>query len=73
MDPETGDIFHLKYKPPPEEIVDRLVQRSDDTEEKARTRLQTHADNVNDVLGYYKDITVDVSPETSTLLRPYAL
>jgi hypothetical protein len=36
MDPQTGAIYHLKYKPPPPEIMDRLVQRSDDTEEKVR-------------------------------------
>ncbi len=34
MDPQTGQIYHLKYKPPPAEAVPRLVQRSDDTEEK---------------------------------------
>lgn len=34
LDPETGEIYHMKYKPPPAEIVDRLTQRSDDTEEK---------------------------------------
>jgi hypothetical protein len=33
-DPETGAIYHLKYKPPPAEVMHRLVQRSDDTEEK---------------------------------------
>jgi hypothetical protein len=36
MDPQTGAIYHLKYKPPPPEVVPRLVQRSDDTEEKVR-------------------------------------
>jgi adenylate kinase len=36
MDPETGAIYHLKYKPPPAEVMHRLVQRSDDTEEKVR-------------------------------------
>eukprot|EP00955_Chlamydomonas_euryale_P096306 364999-Chlamydomonas_euryale.AAC.29 len=34
LDPETGDIYHLTFKPPPEEIANRLTQRSDDTEEK---------------------------------------
>lgn len=34
MDPVSGEIFHLKFKPPPKEIEGRLVQRSDDTEEK---------------------------------------
>ncbi len=34
LDPETGAIYHLKYSPPPPEIVHRLQQRSDDTEDK---------------------------------------
>ena len=34
LDPETGEIYHMKYKPPPEEIKGRLQQRSDDTEDK---------------------------------------
>jgi adenylate kinase family enzyme len=38
MDPETGAIYHLKYKPPPADVMDRLVQRSDDTEEKVRRK-----------------------------------
>ena len=61
LDPVTGDIYHLKFKPPPEDISDRLVQRSDDTEEKLRNRLTTHHNNVAAVLGYYKDILVEVS------------
>ncbi len=36
-DPETGAIYHLTFRPPPEEVVHRLVQRSDDTEEKVIT------------------------------------
>lgn len=34
MDPISGEIFHMKFKPPPKEIEGRLIQRSDDTEEK---------------------------------------
>jgi adenylate kinase len=34
-DPVTGKIYHLKYSPPEsEEIMSRLIHRSDDTEEK---------------------------------------
>lgn len=29
---ETGKIYHLTYAPPPDEIKDRLIHRSDDTE-----------------------------------------
>ena len=36
MDPVTGAIYHLKFKPPPAEVVSRLIVRSDDTEDKVR-------------------------------------
>jgi len=60
MDPETGKIYHIKFNPPPEEIVGRLTQRSDDTEEKARNRLATHHKNVDAVVESYKDILVTI-------------
>lgn len=62
LDPQTGLIYHLKFKPPPAEALERLIQRSDDTEAKLRNRLDTHHANVAAVLGYYKDITVEVLP-----------
>lgn len=65
LDPVTGEIYHLKYRPPPAEVVDRLVQRSDDTEEKAKTRLETHFSNVDAVLGYYTDTTVAINGNRS--------
>lgn len=34
LDPVSGEIFHMKFKPPPKEVEGRLIQRSDDTEEK---------------------------------------
>ena len=33
MDPETGEIYHVSFKPPPPEIAHRLIQRKDDNEE----------------------------------------
>ena len=60
LDPETNTIYHLKFKPPPDAILDRLVQRSDDTEDKLRNRLATHHKNVEAVVGYYKDMLVEV-------------
>jgi adenylate kinase len=47
-DPDTGKIYHLKYSPPPADVpLDRLVHRSDDTEEKIKVggwvgRLRRH-------------------------------
>ena len=55
LDPETGKIYHLTFSPPPEDVVDRLTQRSDDTEEKAKNRLQVHHSNVEAVVGKYED------------------
>jgi adenylate kinase len=42
MDPETGDIYHISFKPPPSAIEDRLIQRKDDTEETVRNRLDAY-------------------------------
>lgn len=65
LDPETGDIYHMKFKPPPPEIIPRLQIRSDDTEEKVVVRLKTHNDNVKSVLSYYKEVTVEVNGNQS--------
>ena len=62
LDPETGTIYHMKFKPPPEGVLARLIQRSDDTEAKLRNRLDTHHKNVAAVVGYYKDMLVEVGP-----------
>jgi adenylate kinase len=53
LDPQTGKIYHLKFAPPPADVVPRLTVRSDDTEEKARNRLAVHARNVDAVRGMY--------------------
>lgn len=56
-DPLTGTIYHLKFDPPPLGIIaSRVTQRSDDTEEKIRVRLQMFHDNVAAVSDYYKNV-----------------
>jgi adenylate kinase len=73
LDPETGTIYHLKFKPPPEEALSRLIQRSDDTEAKLRNRLETHHANVAAVVGYYKDMLVEARvPSSSCAAAPHA-
>ena len=42
MDPQTGEIFHITFRPPPSEISHRLIQRKDDTEETVRQRLASY-------------------------------
>jgi adenylate kinase len=60
LDPETGDIYHMKYRPPAEEILDRLVQREDDTEDKVRVRLATYHNNMADIIENFAHCTVSV-------------
>ena len=56
LDPETGKIYHMTFSPPPEDIVDRLTQRSDDTEEKVRVRLEAFHKHMTAVEKCYKDL-----------------
>jgi len=60
-DPETGKIYHMIFSPPEdEEVLSRLEQRSDDTEEKVKVRLEQFHDNVAAVKGCYTDISVEI-------------
>jgi len=61
-DPETGKIYHMTFSPPEnEEVLARLEQRSDDTEEKVKVRLEQFYKNVDAVKGTYTDIAVEVN------------
>ena len=51
----------MKFSPPgEEEVLNRLEQRSDDTEEKVKVRLEQFHANVEAVKGSYSDIAVEV-------------
>merc|ERR1712039_208397 len=60
LDPETGEIYHLKFKPPPAEVVDRLVHRSDDQEDKIRARLGAYHSQIDGILPFFKEAVVEV-------------
>jgi len=56
MDPETGDIYHTEFNmPDDEEIVERLVQRDDDTEAVVKDRLETYYENTEPVIEHYRE------------------
>jgi len=60
-DPVTGKIYHMTFSPPnDDEVLERLEQRSDDTEEKVKVRLEQFHANVDAVKGSYDDISVDI-------------
>lgn len=65
LDPETGNIYHLKFKPPPAEIVGRLVHRSDDQEDKIRTRLQTYHSQIDGILPFFSDVLHELDGDAS--------
>lgn len=65
-DPETGKIYHMTFSPPEDEaVLARLEQRSDDTEEKVKVRLEQFHANVDAVKGSYSDIGVDIDGTAS--------
>lgn len=57
-DPETGRIYHLTFDPPPSEIVDRLVHRSDDTEQAVRERLGAYHAQTAPLVPFYEGLGV---------------
>lgn len=65
-DPVTGTVYHIKYNPPPtEEIAQRLVQRSDDTEDKLKIRLGNYYAQVNSMLQYFPGIVYRINAAIS--------
>ena len=53
-DPDTGEIYHLAFNPPPAEILGRLVHRRDDTEEACRTRLSSYHAYTEPIVPHYE-------------------
>ena len=54
MDPKTGDIYHITFKPAPAEIADRLIQRKDDNEETVRSRLEAYHSQTAPLAEWYR-------------------
>lgn len=53
IDPTTGEIYHLGYAPPPDEVKARLIQRRDDKPETVATRLQQYHTETAQMIRYY--------------------
>ena len=52
-DPVTNTIYHLKYNPPPHDVVARLVHRKDDTTEAVQTRIAKYHSDTAPIIPYY--------------------
>jgi adenylate kinase len=64
--PASGRIYHLLYNPPQQDNLDDitgepLVQRTDDTEETVRKRLQIYQDQTEPLREYYKNQYKNIS------------
>ncbi|MCR4318612.1 MAG: adenylate kinase [Planctomycetes bacterium] len=57
----TGNVYHVRFNPPPASGRDEngkqldLYQREDDTEEKVRVRLKEYEENTAALIPYYKE------------------
>lgn len=61
-DPVSGKVYHLTFNPPPEdeEVIARLVQRKDDTQEAIVARLATYHRNLEYIVENYKSVVARV-------------
>lgn len=72
MDPETGDIYHVQFRPPPADIAGRVVQRKDDTESACTARLEKYHAETAPIIPFYSEqgllqrVDGDTSPEIVT-------
>ena len=55
VDPETGATYHMEWNPPPEDVLDRVIIRDDDTPETIKVRLGNYHKNVEAVLDAFSD------------------
>lgn len=53
-DPETGRIYHMEFDPPPADVLPRLIQRKDDTEEAAQARLRKYHAETEPIIPFYE-------------------
>ena len=58
MDPETGEIYHVLFKPPPPEVESRLVQRKDDNENTVRSRLDAYHEQTKPLGEWYDNMGI---------------
>ncbi len=54
LDPDTGAIYHTKFKPPPADIAGRVMQRKDDTEAACRARLEKYHSETAPIIPFYE-------------------
>ena len=61
MDPETGEIYHISFNPPPPEDSGRLLQREDDNEQTVRKRLSAYHEQTAPLAEWYAQLGLLIS------------
>jgi adenylate kinase len=59
-DPATGEVYHLRYNPPPPAVADRVIQRPDDKEATVRHRLEVYEAMTAPLVQFYERAGVPV-------------
>lgn len=57
-DPETGAIYHMTFNPPPSDVLERVVQRKDDTEEACCQRLEGYHGQTAPLIPFYERLSL---------------
>ncbi|KPA78306.1 putative Adenylate kinase [Leptomonas pyrrhocoris] len=63
-DPATGNIYHLKYNPPPADdaaLMERLQQREDDSREVLVPRLKRYHEMLDGLVDFYAPVMVRIN------------
>jgi|TARA_B100000959_G_scaffold153606_1_gene161137 adenylate kinase len=69
MDPETGEIYHVSFKPPPPEMASRLIQRKDDNEDTVRMRLAAYHEQTKPLGDWYGDMGILATVDGTGTIR----
>ena len=69
MDPETGEIYHVSFKPPPPELASRLIQRKDDNEDTVRMRLASYHEQTKPLGDWYGDMGILATVDGTGTIR----
>lgn len=54
LDPDTGEIYHVEFRPPPADVAPRVIQRKDDTEQACRARLEKYHSETAPIVPFYE-------------------
>lgn len=70
VDPLSGRIYHTKYNPPPPDVVDRVIVRADDDEQKVKARIAVFKEQRDAIIDFYGDMVKSIILGSSDEIHP---